>query len=341
VHRVCKRLDGKEIRRRNEALKETVQFLAHHGYWLLAAAVLGRQACLPVPANLLLVAAGALARLGELHLAPIVVSAVLTFIVADLAWYEAGRRWGERTLHFLCGFSRDPAAAARRATAVFARHGVRTLLISKFVIGVDAVTAPLTGASGTSLARFVLFDGAGATLWSASYAVLGYIFSDQLDRVAIHLARIGAILCILAAAALAIHFAKRLARWLRFVRQFALERISPEELYRRLNAGDDILVLDLQGHRGSNGDAPAIPGAVRIDARKLELYRDVQISPSRDVVLYCASPGEFTSARVALALRERGILQVRPLAGGLQGWRTRGFPITENVGVPFGSGVQS
>ena len=321
-------------------MRETVQFLAHHGYWLLAGAVLGRQACLPVPANLLLVAAGALARIGELHLAPIVASAVLAFILADLAWYEAGRRWGERTLYLLSGFSGDPASVARRAKTVFARHGVRTLLISKFVLGVDAVAAPLTGASGTSPAKFVLFEAAGATLWSAFYAFLGYVFSDQLDLVAVHLARIGTILAVLGAVAVAIHFAKRVARWLRFVRQFALERISPEELYSRLNAGDDILLLDLQGHRGSNG-ALAIPRAVRIDPRRLERYKDVAISPSRDVVLYCASPGEFTSARVALALRDRGIVRVRPLAGGLQGWRARGFPTTANVGLPFGPGLQS
>ena len=322
-------------------MKETVQFLAHHGYWLLAAAVLGRQACLPVPANLLLVAAGALAHMGELHLAPILASAILTFILADLAWYEAGRRWGERTLHLLCGFSRDPAALVHRATTLFARHGVRTLLVSKFVMGVDAVAAPLTGASGTSPARFVLFDGAGATLWSASYAVLGYLFSDQLDRVAVHVTRMGAVLAAIAAAALAVHFAKRVARWLRFVRQFSLERITPEELWRRLNAGEDILLLDLQGRGGSNGAALAIPGAIRIDPRKPELYKELEISPSRDVVLYCASPGEFTSARVALALRERGITRVRPLAGGLQGWRDRGFPLTADVGIPLRSAVQS
>jgi membrane protein DedA with SNARE-associated domain len=190
-------------------LKETVQFLAHHGYWLLAAAVLGRQACLPVPANLVLVAAGALARTGELRLARIVASAVLTFILADLAWYEAGRRWGERTLHMLCGFSRNPAALARRATVVFARHGVRTLLVSKFVVGADAVAAPLSGALGTSPARFVLFDGAGATLWSAFYAVLGYVFSDQLERVAVHVVRVGVVLCAVAAAAVAIYRVRR------------------------------------------------------------------------------------------------------------------------------------
>jgi rhodanese-related sulfurtransferase len=49
------------------------------------------------------------------------------------------------------------------------------------------------------------------------------------------------------------------------------------------------------------------------------------------VVLYCASPREFTSARVALALQRRGFERVRPPAGGLRAWRERGFPVTLGV----------
>jgi rhodanese-related sulfurtransferase len=75
----------------------------------------------------------------------------------------------------------------------------------------------------------------------------------------------------------------------------------------------------------------AIPGAVRIDPRALEQYRNVEISASREVVLYCAGASEFTSARVALALHQRGIEKVRPLAGGIRAWRDRGFPVTPDV----------
>jgi hypothetical protein len=39
-------------------MKPMVEFLSQHGYWVLFVSVLGRQACLPVPANLLLLAAG-------------------------------------------------------------------------------------------------------------------------------------------------------------------------------------------------------------------------------------------------------------------------------------------
>jgi hypothetical protein len=49
-------------------MNEPVQFIAQHGYWLLFSAVLGRQAYLPILANLFLVAAWALARSGKFNL---------------------------------------------------------------------------------------------------------------------------------------------------------------------------------------------------------------------------------------------------------------------------------
>jgi len=289
---------------------------------------------LPMPTNLFLLAAGALARSGKLSLAGAISVSVATFLLADLAWYWTGRRAGDKILHFVCGLSRDPTACVHKATSAFARYGVRTLLISKFAIGLDAVAVPLAGAARVPAIHFLIFDALGALLWSAAYAALGYIFSAQLDRVAVHIARMGAIVALVAAAAFGFHLARRFARWQHFVRQFRLARITPEQLRHKLIAGGDILLVDLQGRPGSSSETMAIPGAVRINPRRLEQYRDIQIPPSLEVVLYCATPGEFTSARVALALRERGIEHVRPLAGGLQAWRDRGFPVTSQVRVP-------
>jgi membrane protein DedA with SNARE-associated domain/rhodanese-related sulfurtransferase len=318
-------------------MKETVQFLAHHGYWLLFGAVLGRQACLPIPANLFLVAAGALAHSGKLSLSGAVALSVETCLLADLGWYVAGRRWGERVLHSVCSFSRDPGACVRKATGALARHGLRTLLASKFVVGLDAVAVPVAGASHAPILPFLFFDTLGALLWCATYASLGFVFSNQLDRVATHLMRMGVIVALVAGGALGFYFAQRFARWQRFVRHFKLARITPEQLRDKLNTGEDVLVVDLQGRPNAAVRRTAIPGAVRINPRRLEQYKDVQIAPSQEVVLYCDCPGEFTSARVALALQRKGVKNVRPLAGGLKAWRDLGFPVTTDVRILSGS----
>jgi rhodanese-related sulfurtransferase len=210
-------------------------------------------------------------------------------------------------------------------------------LISKFIVGLDAVAAPMTGAARISLAQFVIFDGLGAALWSAAYTALGYTFSDQLDRVAVHLARVGAVLAIAIAAVFGFYLARRFGRWLHFLRQFKLARITPEQLQEKLSAGEDILIVDLQRRLHTAAEPMAIPGAVRINPRRLEQYSTVELSASREVVLYCACPGEFISARVALALRRKGVEHVSPLAGGFQAWLARGYPVTSDVRIASGS----
>jgi rhodanese-related sulfurtransferase len=250
------------------------------------------------------------------------------------------RRLGDKTLHFLCGLSENPESCVLKATASFAKHRVRTLLISKFVAGLDAVAAPLAGAARIPAIQFLALDGLGALFWSSTFVALGYIFSNQLERVAAHLLRIGALVGLTIAAAFIFHLIKRVARWQRFVRQFKLTGITPEELRDKLKVGEDILLVDLQGGLHYTTGPMAIPGAVRIDPHRLEQYGDVEIVPSQEVVLYCACPGELTSARVALALQRKGIEHVRPLAGGIQAWRDRGFPVTSEVRVPANRAVR-
>ena len=171
-----------------------VQFIVKHGYSILFAAVFARQVGLPVPGPLFLLAAGALAATGKLSLVGALGLAVAACVLADWPWYEAGRHRGDQVLHFLHRFARDPDAHGRRAKRVFARYGPPLLVLAKFVVGLDAVAPPLAGTSRTSRLRFLTFDVIGASLYSAVYTGLGYVFSHDLDRVAAHLARAGRLL---------------------------------------------------------------------------------------------------------------------------------------------------
>jgi membrane protein DedA with SNARE-associated domain len=106
-------------------MNESIELLARHGYWLPIGAVLARQACVPRPSALFLVAAGALSRSGS-----------------------------------------------------------------------------LVGTVG-----------------------LGYILSDQLDRVAAHVVGMGTVVVLAVAAGFGFHIVRKVARWRRSVRQFKLARI--------------------------------------------------------------------------------------------------------------------
>jgi membrane protein DedA with SNARE-associated domain/rhodanese-related sulfurtransferase len=315
-------------------MNRLIELLEGYGYWVLFASVLGRQACLPIPANLLLLAAGALAGQGMLNPIGILACSVAGFILADLVWYEAGRRWGTKTLHFFCSVSPDPQSCTETLVRNFSNKARRSLLISKFVFGLDAVASPLSGICDVGWKKFVIFDGLGALAWSFAYMIAGYVLHDRLNRIAADSQKIGEMVGLAAIAALGCLLVLRVFRWYRFLYEFRLAQISAEELNDKLKMGEQILLLDLQGRDRLPGEALAIPGSIRMDPRRLEgyikQYRGVDLRADREVILYGASSKDSTSARVALALRRRGFEKVRPLTGGLPAWLNRGYPVTCN-----------
>ena len=165
-----------------------------------------------MPGPLFLLATGALAAAGKLEFIPAVALFIVASVLADCVWYEAGRRRGDKVLHFLHGLTRDPDAHDRRAKKTFARYGPQLLLVAKFIPGLDAVSPPLAGTSGTSRLRFLTFDLVGAGIYSCAYAGLGYIFSHDLDRAASYVGRVGTAVAGLGLAALIIYAGSNMVR---------------------------------------------------------------------------------------------------------------------------------
>ena len=213
-------------------MNDIVQFVLKHGYPILFAALFARQVGLPVPAPLFLLAAGALAAAGNLILVAVVLLAITACVLGDWPWYEAGRRSGDKVLHFIHHFARDPDAHDRRAKETFARYGPPILVVAKFVPGLDAVTPPLAGTSRTSRLRFLTFDAIGASLYSCAYAGLGYVFSHDLGRVAAYAGRAGTILAGLAFAAVLLYTVRKLFHGYRLTRESRLGRAARSDLIK-------------------------------------------------------------------------------------------------------------
>jgi membrane protein DedA with SNARE-associated domain/rhodanese-related sulfurtransferase len=288
-----------------------------------------------VPTNLLLLVAGALVGLGKLNPVPVILYAVVAFLLTDLAWYEAGRRWGTKILQFFCRSTLNPQTCVDKMVGRFSRHGVKSLLVSKFIFGLDSIASPLSGIAGVNRSRFLLFDGIGASIWVVAYMTVGFVFRDRLDHVAKYSADCGTVVLAVGMGALMVLIIRRLIHWYRFLREFRLAQITPSQLLDKLNLGEPILLLDLQGDLEHDDDLYAIPGATRIDPRKLAFYikqyRNADLKTNREVVLYSSSSRDSEGARVALALRRLGFEQVRPLAGGLRAWSDLGFPMISDA----------
>ena len=267
-------------------MNETLGFLVRHGYTLLFVWVFVEQLGLPLPSVPLLLAAGALAGTGRLSLALVLGLPILAALASDVLWYELGRRRGVKVLQLLCRISLEPDSCVRRTEDVFARQGAKSLLLAKFIPGLNTDAPPLAGVFRMRPSRFLLFDLLGAALWVSVFTGLGYAFSGQLERVADRALLLGIWLLVLLFAGLAGYIGWKFILRQRFLRQLRIARITPEQLKRKLDAGEDVVIVDLRHSLDFEAEPEVIPGAFRMDAAELEEASE-KIPRNRDVVLYC------------------------------------------------------
>jgi len=265
---------------------ETVDFVQRHGYWVLFAWILLDQLGVPIPAIPLLIGAGAMGGAGKVSLATMLVIAVSASLLADVLWFSAGRRRGHRVLSWMCALTLEPDSCVRRAETVFAARGLRALLVAKFLPGVNAIAAVLAGIIGIHAARFVVYATMGGLLWAGSWLGLGYFFSAAIIDVVSAATRLGLSVIGLLALGVVGYVAFKYAGRRRFLRSIRIARIQPEELKRLLDAGDDVLVLDLRSAIDVETMPYTIPGAIRVAAEDLE-RRHSELPRGRDIVLFC------------------------------------------------------
>jgi len=267
-------------------MSRLLEFLVAHGYLFLFLFVVAEQIGLPTPALPVMLAAGALARHGELDFSVIVAVSVAGCLLADTIWYEAGRRRGAAVLTRLCRLSLEPDSCVRRTEGAFQRYGALTLVVAKYVPGLNTVAPPMAGALGMTPTRFLLLDTIGALVWVLGLAGTGYVFSDQLERVVGQLVGFGTMFVYAAAILLAIYVAYKFLRRRGILREIAVARISPEELKGLIDSGLVPVIVDLRHRLESTSDPHTIPGAIHVPVEELGGQRE-RIPLDREIVLFC------------------------------------------------------
>ena len=302
------------------------QILLTYGYLLLFVWVLVEQLGIPLPATPVLLAAGALSAQHAISFPLAVLAAVVGCETADSIWYLFGRRFGHHVLRILCKLSLEPTICVRRTQDSFGRRREITLLIAKFVPGLAILAPPVAGQNGMSYGRFLVFDGAGATLWVTTILAIGRLFGDALKRDPSLLERAGRFSGALLLFGILAFFVGRLIRRRQFLRKLVRSRLEPDELKRQIDAGESVFIVDLRHPLELLPDPFTLPGALHLSPEELA-KRVHEIPRDRDIVLYCTCPSEATAAKTAMTLHKLGIERVRPLRGGYDEWKRLGYPL--------------
>jgi rhodanese-related sulfurtransferase len=95
-----------------------------------------------------------------------------------------------------------------------------------------------------------------------------------------------------------------------------MEQITATELKRRMDAGEDIQLIDVR--QPDEHDFARIPGAKLIPLGEI-VQRMNEIDPRRETVLHCKAGGR--SAKAIEALKRAGFKgELKNLAGGITAW---------------------
>ncbi len=113
-------------------------FLARYAYWGLLAGIIGENLGIPLPGEVLILVAAALAPQAGLSLLGIVLVAGLAAMVGDHGSYLIGRGGGARLLNVYCRATLCSSDCGHMVTRFFQRFGAWTVALARFVPGLRA-----------------------------------------------------------------------------------------------------------------------------------------------------------------------------------------------------------
>jgi membrane protein DedA with SNARE-associated domain/rhodanese-related sulfurtransferase len=305
-----------------------LDLIEQYGLFFVFGNVLLEQLGAPIPAYPTLVITGALLERGEYSAPMLLLTGVVAALIADYAWYMAGRRYGGRVMAKLCRISLSPDSCVRQTEGVYMRYGAASLIVAKFIPGFASVASALAGAIGTRPAKFIVFDTLGAALWSGSAIFLGSLFSSAVADLLDILASLGKWGIALVALAFAVYLAKKWWQRYMFLKDLRMARITVTELDQLLKSGNPPTIIDVR--TGVAQQTGRIPGAMVMSVDDDLSALVINPETNSEVIIYCACPNEASAARLAKKLMQRGYTRVRPLTGGIDAWLAAGYSVEQN-----------
>ena len=309
-------------------MNSVFHFFVQYEYLVLFSWVLLEQFGIPIPAAPLLLAAGTLSVEHSVSLPAVLLLVVAACLLADSFWFLLGHRYGTRALRFLCRYTLETSSCVRKTEIAIKKQRAGTLLVAKFIPGLNLMAPPLAGQRAMRYSVFLLYDAAGSLLWGATLVFAGRSFGDVLRRDLTRFHWVGQVASAVFVLVVVIWFLYRVWKKWSILRQFRTTRVDPEYLKSKLDQGEPVFIIDLRSPRELKEDALMLPGAVHILPGELI---DSQAAIPRDceIFTYCNCPNEKTSVRAALALQKIGRTRIHPVRGGFAAWKQRGYPLME------------
>jgi membrane protein DedA with SNARE-associated domain len=145
---------------------------------------------IPLPASLLLIAAGAFSQQGFLDWVSTAVFGFLGAVAGDAISFGMGfyaQNWVSKRF--------EGSSAWKNARDTFESRAGMAVYLTRFLITALAVpTNLIAGGSGIRFRRFMIYDSLGELTWVILYGGLGYLFGSQWELVSDFISNFGGLI---------------------------------------------------------------------------------------------------------------------------------------------------
>jgi len=160
------------------------EYLAHYGYWAVAAALLLENTGVPVPGETMLMLASFLAYSEHrLRLPYIILVGVCAATIGDNLGFLLGHYGGKPLLERYRKVPRVYRTIAR-GEGLIQRYGSFAIFIARFIAGMRIIAGPLAGVLRMPWRKFAVFNFLGAAVWVTVISSVGYFFGRHWDELA-------------------------------------------------------------------------------------------------------------------------------------------------------------
>ena len=265
-----------------------LSIMARQGYALTFGLLFAEALGLPFPAAIALVAAGAAVASHTLSGPAVLLASMVALLIGDSAQFWLGRYSGWALLGFLCRLSMNPETCILRSAESFYKRGKATLIIAKFIPGVNTMAAPLAGSMKMRFWQFLRLDFVGALLYSTTYLLVGYVSRDFLAATLRGFHAAGRAMEIIVITALVGYAIYRTIQFRKYKKYRITPRVQVQELAARLASEEAgrVQIVDVRSHGYYDVGAERIAGSIRIEPNNLD--EEIKHLPKdKDIYLYC------------------------------------------------------
>jgi membrane protein DedA with SNARE-associated domain len=137
----------------------------------------------PVPGEIMLIAAAIFAGAGQMNIAVVVVVAVLAAVIGDNIGFIVGHFGGRPVAERFGRYVFLTPQRLEETELFFNRHGGKIVTVARFIEGLRQLNGLLAGIVGMHWLKFLAYNALGAAVWVGTWCALGYLAGDNIAEI--------------------------------------------------------------------------------------------------------------------------------------------------------------